>query len=31
MTVAGPAELVEQLAGILEEVDADGAGGVDRG
>lgn len=31
MTVAGPAELVEQLAGILEEADADGAGGGDRG
>ncbi|WP_285103580.1 inositol monophosphatase family protein [Promicromonospora sp. MEB111] len=31
MTVAGPAELVAQLAGILEEADADGAGGVDLG
>ncbi len=31
MTVAGPAGLVEQLASILEEVDADGAGGVDHG
>ena len=31
MTVAGPAELVAQLAGILEAADADGAGTAEIG